>query len=50
MKLSLFTADDLASQVRAHLLVGPSKLTRDEMRIGGYFDSAREIDVCAGVD
>ena len=27
-------------------LVGLTKLTREEMRIAGYDDSVREIDVC----
>jgi WD40 repeat protein len=41
---------DLVVEVCTRRLRGLTKLSRDEMRLAGYPDSAPEIDVCAGIE
>jgi WD40 repeat protein len=40
----------LVVEVCMRQLRGPTKLSRDEMRLAGYPDNTPEIDVCAGVE
>jgi WD40 repeat protein len=44
------SAKDLVSEVCTRRLLGLTKLSRDEMRVAGYPDSAPEIDVCENVE
>jgi WD40 repeat protein len=45
VRLQTMSAKDLLAEACARL-AGLTKLTRDEMRLGGYPDSMPEIDVC----
>jgi WD40 repeat protein len=44
------SAKGLVVEVCTRRLRGYTKLSRDEMRLGGYPDTAPNIDVCAGVE
>jgi hypothetical protein len=41
--------NDMIDEACLRRLRGLTKLTRDEMRLMGYPDSAELIDVCAGI-
>jgi len=45
--VSKMTATELIAEVCSRRLRGITTLSRDEMRLAGYPDDMREIDVCA---
>jgi WD40 repeat protein len=47
---AVMSTEDLVIEACTRRLRGFGKLSRNEMRLAGYPDSASEIDVCAGIE
>jgi WD40 repeat protein len=50
VSLAALDTSTLVDYLCKHMLIGVSTMTREEMRLAGYADNARMIDVCTTVD
>jgi len=50
VRFATMSTKDLVAEVCTRRLRGLTKLSRDEMRLAGYFDNTPELDVCAGIN